>query len=187
MPDLIAGVMSQSGMANSISGALKQSQQSQQNQGGRSFEDVLSRQARNAGNTPDSALTEQPTQVSGAQLERMRVELARRIDQLPTGSSKISALLPELLYSRTRIGLLREAMRGIGPQAKGVDLRGRVAQVEHGWLSIESVMKSNRNLSMGELLGLQARLYQVSQQVEVMSKVIDQVTGGIKTILNTTV
>jgi hypothetical protein len=40
---------------------------------------------------------------------------------------------------------------------------------------------------MGELLGLQARLYQVSQQVEVMSKVIDQVTGGIKTILNTTV
>jgi hypothetical protein len=37
------------------------------------------------------------------------------------------------------------------------------------------------------LLGLQARLYQVAQHVEVVSKVIDQVTGGVKTILNTNI
>ena len=48
-------------------------------------------------------------------------------------------------------------------------------------------MMSDRDLSTGELLGLQARLYQVSQHIEVMSKVVDQVTGGIKSILNTNI
>jgi hypothetical protein len=182
MSDSIAGVMSQSGMANSLSAALRQSQQ---NQGGRSFQDVLGSQ--NARNTTGSSLAEQPAQVSGAQLERMRVELAQRINNLTPGSSKINALLPELIDSRTRMGLLREAMKGVGPQAQGTDLRGRFAQVENEWLNIESLMRSNKDLSTGELLGLQARLYQVSQHVEVMSKVVDQVTSGIKTILNTTV
>ena len=44
-----------------------------------------------------------------------------------------------------------------------------------------------KNLSPGELLALQARLYQVSQHIEVMSKVVDQMAGGIKTVLNTNV
>jgi hypothetical protein len=182
MSDSIAGVMSQSGMANSLGGALRQSQQ---NQGGRSFQDVLGSQ--NARHASDSPFAEPSAQVSGAQLERMRVELTQRIDNLAPGSSKINALLPELIDSRTRMGLLREAMKGVGPQAKGIDLHGRFAQVENEWLGVESVMKSNKDLSTGELLGLQARLYQVSQHVEVMSKVVDQVTSGIKTILNTTV
>jgi hypothetical protein len=69
----------------------------------------------------------------------------------------------------------------------GTDLRGRFGQVENEWNQVESVMRSNRELSTTELLGLQARLYQVTQHVEVLSKVVDQVTGGIKTILNTNV
>ena len=48
-------------------------------------------------------------------------------------------------------------------------------------------MRSDKDLSSGELLGLQARLYQVSQHIDVMSKVVDQMTSGIKTILNTNV
>jgi hypothetical protein len=55
------------------------------------------------------------------------------------------------------------------------------------WAGIEKIFMSGKNLSQSELLFLQARLYQVSQHVDVMSKIIDQMTGGVKTILNTNI
>jgi len=180
MGDAISGIMPGLAQGN-LNGALRQSQQ--QNQGGRSFESVLQSAPGNGFNQP-----QQPAGVSGAQLEQMRVDLARRIDQIPPGTSKINALLPEFIDSRTRMGLLKEAMNSVGTNRRAdIDLHGRFAQVENEWSQIESIMRSNQDLSTGQLLGLQARLYQVSQHVEVMSKVVDQVTGGIKTILNTNV
>ena len=183
MADNIAGILS-GGVSAQTGGALKQAQQ---NQGGRSFENVLQQGANTQGaGTPDAAGAER--QVSGAQLEQMRADLTRRIETLPPGASRTNALLPELIDSRTRMGLLREAFDSVNRKGgSNVNLHGRFAQVENEWLQIENIMKSNRNLSTGELLGLQARLYQVSQHVEVLSKVVDQVTGGIKTILNTNV
>ena len=181
MGDAISGILP-GGLSGQINSAIKQSQQ---NQSGRSFESVLQRGSNPAG---PSSLPGEESRISGAQLERMRVELAQRIESMPPGASKTNALLPEFIDSRTRMGLLREAMNSVSRgTSEGVDLRGRFAQVENEWAQIESIMKSNKNLSTGELLGLQARLYQVSQHVEVMSKVVDQVTGGIKTILNTNV
>jgi hypothetical protein len=181
MGDTISGVMS-SLLSGNLNAALKQSQQ---NQGGRSFENVL---RDTPGNSLNQSATGQQTGVSGAQLEQMRVELAQRIGRIPPGTSKINALLPEFIDSRTRMGLLKEAMASVGTNRRAeIDLHGRFAQVENEWSQIESIMRSNQDLSTGQLLGLQARLYQVSQHVEVMSKVVDQVTGGIKTILNTNV
>ena len=165
-------------------------QQKLQQQGGtgaRSFENVLQEQAAGGAKAgaPDAAA--QPPTVSGAELERMRIDLTERINRLPPGASNINALLPELIDSRTRLGMLRDVMSKSGGTPAGTDLRGRFGQIENEWNQVEGIMKSNKDLSTTELLGLQARLYQVSQHVEVLSKVVDQVTGGIKTILNTNV
>lgn len=149
----------------------------QQPSGERSFQSVLQE-----GEKPN-----QTNGVSGAKLEQMRVELQQRIDQLPAGANKAAALLPELLDTKTRMGLMREALNGVNPQPGSTNLQGRFGQLENEWAAVENIMKSNKDLSQGELLGLQARLYQVSQHIEVLSKVVDQVTGGIKTVLNTNV
>lgn len=154
--------------------------------GGRSFESVLQQQG--AGQEQGGATARPPAGVSGADLERMRVELTERLNRLPPGSSNINALLPELIDTRTRLGMLREVIgKSQGAPAGPTDLRGRFGQIESEWFQVESIMRSNKDLSTTELLGLQARLYQVTQHVEVLSKVVDQVTGGIKTILNTNV
>ena len=158
--------------------------------GGRSFENVL-QQTQEAEN-PDRQTAvgavgaERP--VSGAKLEEMRRDLMQRVGDLPPGASNVSTLLPELIDTRTRLGMLRDVISqsGKGTPA-GTDLRGRFGQIENEWNQVEAMMMSNKDLSTTELLGLQARLYQVSQHVEVLSKVVDQVTGGIKTILNTSV
>ena len=84
--------------------------------------------------------------------------------------------------------MLRKVFETNRPGAPAnTDLRGRLGQVENEWNQVEQIMRTSPDMSTGELLALQARLYQVSQHVEVLSKVVDQVTGGIKTILNTNV
>lgn len=149
-------------------------------QGGRSFEEVLQKEG-------DPASVES-TGISGAKLEKMHRELMQRYNQIPQGTPTASILMPEMIDGQNRLGLLRKAMEGVGSGSPvGTDLRGRFRQVENEWQDVERVLRSNKELSTGELLGLQARLYQVSQHVEVMSKVVDQMTGGIKTILNTNV
>jgi hypothetical protein len=166
---------------------LGQQKLQQSGTGGRSFENVLQQQA-GGGARGEAPNTGQPPTVSGAELERMRLDLSERINRLPPGASNINALLPELIDTRTRLGMLRDVMdKSRGGTPAGTDLRGRFGQIENEWNQVEGIMRSNKDLSTTELLGLQARLYQVSQHVEVLSKVVDQVTGGIKTILSTNV
>jgi hypothetical protein len=185
MADPISGVAH-----NVVSQNLGQDKLQQQTggSGGRSFEGVLRQQGSTPEGTQGAAQSpEQAEGVSGAKLEQMRLDLMNRVKGLPPGSPNVNALLPELIDTRTRLGMLRDVMSKSHGAPVGTDLRGRFGQVENEWNQVESVMRSNRELSTTELLGLQARLYQVTQHVEVLSKVVDQVTGGIKTILNTNV
>ena len=188
-------------MADPISGVLhsaisqnlgEQKMQQQSGAGGRTFENVLQNlqdgQAGQVGQTGQAgAPSPVERTVSGAKLEEMRVDLMQRINRLPPGAPNVNALLPELIDSRTRMGMLRDVMSRSNAAPAGTDLRGRFGQIENEWYQVEGIMKSNKDLSTTELLGLQARLYQVSQHVEVLSKVVDQVTSGIKTILSTNV
>lgn len=184
MADPVSGVAG--GGASQQLGGERLRQQQEASGGGRSFESVLQQQQGAEAQQAGAPLGPERT-VSGAQLERLRLDLMERLNRLPPGSPNVSALFPELIDSKTRLGMLRQVMSKSGPQNVGTDLRGRFGQIENEWYQVESVMKSNKDLSTTELLGLQARLYQVSQHVEVLSKVVDQVTGGIKTILNTNV
>ncbi|MET0621783.1 MAG: hypothetical protein ABW250_02275 [Pyrinomonadaceae bacterium] len=181
MADPVSGIV-QGNLSQQLEG---QRLQQQQGGAGRSFENVLRQQEGGGAPPPDAAA---PAPVSGAKIEQMRVDLMERVNRLPPGSPSVNALLPELLDSRTRLGMLRDVMSKQGAAgASGTDLRGRFGQIETEWQNVESIMRSNKDLSTTELLGLQARLYQVTQHVEVLSKVVDQVTGGVKTILNTNV
>ena len=179
-----------SGIAQNVLSQQLEGQRAQQQQpgAGRSFESVLRQQEGGAG--PQGAPPEAtaPAPVSGAKIEQMRLDLMERVNKLPPGSPNANALLPELLDSRTRLGMLRDVIsKSNAPGASQTDLRGRFGQIETEWNQVEGIMRSNKDLSTTELLGLQARLYQVTQHVEVLSKVVDQVTGGVKTILNTNV
>ena len=182
MADPVSGIV-QGNLSQQLEG---QRFQQQQGTAGRSFESVL-RQTE-GGPAAGQPEAQAPAPVSGAKIEQMRLDLMERVGRLPPGSPNVNALLPELLDSRTRLGMLREVMSKPGAGgAAGTDLRGRFGQIETEWNQVEAVMRSNKDLSTTELLGLQARLYQVTQHVEVLSKVVDQVTGGVKTILNTNV
>jgi hypothetical protein len=178
-------------MSNSVSEVLSQAVQQNvkaspnRQEPARSFQAVL----QDGSSRPRTV--QQPTEksdaVSGATLEQLRSELTRRLNQIPNSTKSFDEIWPELLRTRTRMTMLREAMRGVDNTPTGTNVKGMFGRVEGEWYGLEQIMRSDKDLSSGELLGLQARLYQVSQHIDVMSKVVDQMTSGIKTILNTNV
>lgn len=140
----------------------------------------------------DKVQTEQSKTTSGADLQRkldqMEAELADRFNVSKERQDKFNKMLPELLDSKSRLSLLKDAYSKMGNTSKVTNgLSDRFIQIENEHKAVEAIMRSDKNLSTGELLALQARLYQVSQHIEVMSKVVDQMAGGIKTVLNTNV
>ncbi len=185
MSELISAVVSQH---------LQQVQQNQpvkqdpaQKTGGKSFESHLQDQMKTDG---DKGKTNAPKDVPATdELERIQAELQKKISSPDTDPAKTNQLLKDILgESGGRMSMLKDAYNNLSRTSKvPSDLRGNLVNAEGEWNAVQGIMNSNKNLTQGELLALQQRLYMVSQHVEVMSKVVDQMAGGIKTVLNTNI
>ena len=192
MSDMISGVAGQ--LFQQILESQTTNQPTETNNK-RSFESYLQQDTKTQ--TDDKTTTQtiekpQEATTSGSEMQRkldqMEAELANKFKQNNQDQNNFNKMMPELLDSKSRLGMLREAYSKIGDTSKVTsDLSGRFTQVENEYKQVEAIMNSDKNLSTGELLALQARLYQVGQHIEVMSKVVDQMAGGIKTVLNTNV
>jgi predicted metalloendopeptidase len=197
MSEMISGVAGQ--LLQQIINNQTANQQQPEAAGKKNFESYLQQEKTNqTQETPKvTQQTESVDQVqnptkSGAEmqqkLDQMQAELTDKFRQTNVEPNNMNKMLPDLLDSKSRLGLLKEAYSKIGNTSKVTsNLSGRFSQVETEYKQVEAIMSSDKNLSTGELLALQARLYQVGQHIEVMSKVVDQMAGGIKTVLNTNV
>ncbi len=184
-------------MAEAISGALQkqigansagaEKSLNQQTSGNRSFESILQNPNQTNAQTDGTAgkITDDK------KLDAMRLDLINRYKSLPEGAPSVSAVFPEYLNTKTNMSafknILNEALNSGLNKDQGKDVLGKFTNVEKEVGDLDALMRSDKNLSQGELLSLQARLYQVSQHIDVLSKVVDQMTGGVKTILNTNV
>jgi hypothetical protein len=196
MSEMISGVAGQLFQQILENQTLKQPPQAQNT---RTFESYLQQDIKTQTPSDNKSVTQTQSvektsepATSGAdmqkKLDQMEAELAERFKQTNQNQNNFNKMLPELLDSKSRLGMLKEAYSKIGDTSKVTsDLSGRFTQVENEYKQVEAIMNSDKNLSTGELLALQARLYQVGQHIEVMSKVVDQMAGGIKTVLNTNV
>ena len=186
MSDAVSGIIQKQFSAN-LPGAEKQF--SQQTQPGRSFENILQNGSQPASETPPNQVA--PNITNDKKLDGMRLDLINRYRNLPDGVPSVTAVFPEFLDTKTSMSgfkkLLNDAMNGGLNNSQSKDVVGKFTDVENEVRQLDSIMRSDKNLSQGELLSLQARLYQVSQHIDVLSKVVDQMTGGVKTILNTNV
>ena len=192
MSDFISGLASQFIQQTLQNPAAKQTQQPVATEK-RSFESVLQQQENKVPNGDTNTIQNPTTQTtSGTEMSRklddLQTQLSQKINQDGVSQEKYNKMLPEWMTSETRMGMLKDAYGNIPNTSKVTsDLGGKFVQLENEYKGVEAIMTSSKNLSPGELLALQARLYQVSQHIEVMSKVVDQMAGGIKTVLNTNV
>ncbi len=188
MGDLVAGVV-QKQLSGNMPGMEKQSQNALN--GGRSFENVLQQTNPQTMPPAETKSVGQINQVNDPKLDAARIDLMKRYQELPEGVSKITAMFPEFLDTKMQMSafrnVLNQAIESTGKTPQGTDVVSRFSQVDEEWVKFNNVMRSDKDFSPAEMLGLQARLYQISQHIDVLSKVIDQMTGGVKTILNTNV
>jgi len=189
MADIVSGVI-QKQLSSNTPGMEKQLLQQSPN--GRSFENVLQNGTQQTGqNQNPQSVSAENNITNDKKLNGMRLDLMERYNSLPDGVPKTTVVLPEFLDTKTRMSAFRDVLNNaIGSATKspqGTDIKGRFSTVENEWFQLEKFMRSDKELSQGELLGLQARLYQVSQHIDVLSKVVDQMTSGVKTVLNTNV
>ncbi len=193
MSDFISGLAGQILQQTLQNPAAKQTQQPVATEK-RSFESVLQQQQDKSVSGGDTNTIQNPaTQTtSGSEmaqkLEDLQNQLSQKINQPNVDQNKYNKMLPDWMKTETRMGMLKDAYSSMPNTSKVTnDLSGKFTQIESEYKGVEAIMTSSKNLSPGELLALQARLYQVSQHIEVMSKVVDQMAGGIKTVLNTNV
>src|SRR5215510_13547850 len=91
-------------------------------------------------------------------IEQLKNELRARLDQLPAVDSL------NLVDSQERMKLLQQAIGDAGPPSKIAT--SNLAQIEVDWRDIQTLIASSKNLSQHDLLILQARLYQLSEQIQ---------------------
>jgi len=157
------------GFNSGVTGAgFKSPVEFQQNpaSGGRSFESVLRGGELPTGQTPQAP--------SGTQAPEATAQSPLRAEALDVN----------VRQELTRLVLNEES------RTQGKGLFGLVSQIEKANLRSDAVLKelsTNKDLSQGDLLVMQAMVYKAAQSTEVLSKVVDQVTGSVKTILNTNV
>lgn len=192
MGEAISGLVSQQLQQTAQSQTFKQNPAQTTN--GKSFEAHLQDKV-NAG---DQTKAERPKTDTAAKLEQIQAELQKNtqapnsdLTKTPPNSdlAKTMQMMRDLMNENGgRMSMLKDAYSKLGKKgAVPNDLRGTLINTEGEWKAVHDIMNSNKNLSQGELLALQQRLYMVSQHVEVMSKVVDQMAGGIKTVLNTNI
>ncbi len=181
MTEALSGLVQQT-FQQTLEHSAKQQTQTNLNKG--SFESHLQQQT--TGPTQQDPVRTSGVELDG-KLEKMQAELSQKIKVNNAERINPNDMPKELLDSKSRMGLLKEAYSKMGETSATGGFEGRMIQTESEFKEVEDLMKSDKNLSPGELLALQARLYQVSQHIEVMSKVVDQMAGGIKTVLNTNI
>lgn len=190
MADPISNVAGKQISQNMAGAEQRQNIQQSQN-GNRSFENILQNGGNQSLQQTANNQIQSPNITNDKRLDGMRLDLMQRYDSLPDGVPKTTAVLPEFLDTKTRMSAFRDilnnAVGSVNKSPQSADVKGSFSNVENEWFQLEKFMRSDKELSQGELLGLQARLYQVSQHIDVLSKVVDQMTGGVKTVLNTNV
>jgi hypothetical protein len=184
MGEAVSAVVSQQLQQVAENQSLKQN--SAQSPSGKSFDTHLQEKMTGGDQTKtDQASTGTKT------IEQIQAELQKTTATPPNSDlAGMTQFFRDLMNKGGgRMSILRAAQDDLRKQnaVSGGDLKGTLISTEKEWNAVQQIMSSDKDLSQGELLALQQRLYMVSQHVEVMSKVVDQMAGGIKTVLNTNI
>ncbi|MBJ6759242.1 ATP-dependent helicase HrpB [Myxococcaceae bacterium JPH2] len=119
-----------------------------------------------------------PPRVSGPREGAATSEVARspsRVDDTRKTCAAVEGAKPD-----TRVGSVQSARaQHVAQVLEGVDQARK--QLDH----VMRLAESGRTFTATELLGLQARVYRASQELDLAGKVVEKATSGVKQVLQT--
>lgn len=130
----------------------------------------------------------QPTQqMSSGQAANLENALRNRLSQTsPNTPSDLFAR--DLKSARGQLNNLTTAVNKIpGSAQDSSSIRNSLSSIETEFQKSAQLIKGSKSMDMQDLLKMQAQLYSMDQNIQLLSKVVDQTTSGVKTIFQTQV
>jgi len=153
------------------------------------FDEV--RQSQQAQQTQPASATQQipelKTQVTPEQRKTVEADLRKRLDS-SGGASPQAIFKPDMKSARVQLDGLHRKAQAIPPGPAADTLRDRLNSLDTQFQDSGKILDGMSNASSpGDMLKFQMQMYQFSQNMELMSKTVEQVTSGAKQILQTQV
>ena len=126
-------------------------------------------------------------QVSMEQKKVLEADLSRRLKQTAaTSPHKLFAV--DMKHAKEGIEHLNKRVDGLPKTPAFEPIRNRLASLDAQFQNAGNLLNSAKGSdSPADLLKVQMQMYQLSENLELMSKVVEQVTSGVKSILQTQV
>lgn len=123
-------------------------------------------------------------QVSFEQQNALKVELTK---QLMRGADSTGQFFAGRMKRTSRkIAQLTDHVNSLPKTATFEPFRQRLASIDNQYQSAWKLVNSiGRSSNPADLMKVQMQMYQLTENLELMSKVVEQVTSGVKSVLQT--
>ncbi|HEX3821574.1 MAG TPA: hypothetical protein VHW45_14665 [Candidatus Sulfotelmatobacter sp.] len=136
-------------------------------------------------NAQQIAIPPEVNQVSLQQQKAMQADLSR---QVAKGAAPQKVLSVNMKRTQISVDRLTKRVNALPKTPSFQPLRDRLASIDAQFQDAGKLVNSIKGgESQKELLGIQMKMYQLGENLELMSKVVEQVTSGTKSILQTQV
>jgi hypothetical protein len=125
-------------------------------------------------------------QVTPQQAASLENGLKNRIEKTDARSAA-ELFAPDIKNTKAALGNLTAAVAKLPQQNALNPIRQRLEAVDQQFQRSGSLVNATKEMDPKSLLKVQMQMYQVSENIELLSKVVDQMSSGVKTIMQTQV
>jgi hypothetical protein len=116
----------------------------------------------------------------------METALQKNLEKTDARSAA-DVLRPELKDGKAALEKVTSAVNKLPQQSAFNPLRERLNVIEQQYQRSSTLVNGMKSMDPKSLLRAQVQLYEVSENLELLSKVVDHVSSGVKTIMQTQV
>jgi hypothetical protein len=126
-------------------------------------------------------------QISLQQKKVLEADLTKRLGQ-PGATSPQKIFAVDMKRAKVQVDQLTNRVNALPKTPAFEPLRQRLTSIDSQFQSAGQLLHSLKGTeNAGELMKVQVQMYQLTENLELMSKVVEQVTSGVKSILQTQV
>ncbi len=125
-------------------------------------------------------------QISAQQAATIETALRKRLTQT-TSTNPSHLFATDMRTARVNLNRLAGAVNKLPQNENSASIRDSLSSIESQYQQSAKLIGSSKSLDLQSLLKVQTELYSMSENINVLSKVVDQVTSGVKTIFQTQV
>ena len=123
--------------------------------------------------------------VSTEQQKVLQAQLSSRLDQTK-GTPVHKVFAADMKSAKEKVDRLSKQVNALPKTSAFEPFRSRLALIDQQYRSAGQLVNSVKGAGNPEdLLKIQVQMYQLSENLELMSKVVEQVTSGMKTLFQT--